>query len=199
MALFLSGNIHQGVDIFSVHSRGKQCAFIALSAIVTAQNIPLVQWSKTTIYNILVQEDQMYLKALYNGFIIQDEFLSIDKLPKHVSVSFCGRKTSMIATISNSNDLPFVIDSIEAQNNCDLLVVVAQNNCDLPVVVAQNNCDLPVVVAQNNCDVPVVVAQNNCDVPVVVAQNNGDVPVVVAQNNGYLPVVIELSEPKEKI
>ena len=94
----------------------------------------------------MVQGDQMYLKALYNGFIIQDEFLSIDKLPKHVSVSFCGRKTSMIATISNSNDLPLVIDSIEAQNNCDLPVVVAQNNCDLPVVVAQNNGDVPVVI-----------------------------------------------------
>ena len=82
MALFLSANIHQGDDLFSVGSRGKQCAFMTVSALVTAQNIPfpLVQWSKTTIDNILAQGDQMYLKALNNGFIIQDrndEFLSI--------------------------------------------------------------------------------------------------------------------------
>ena len=34
MALFLSGNIHQGNERFSVHSRGKQCVFITLSAIL---------------------------------------------------------------------------------------------------------------------------------------------------------------------
>ena len=36
MALFLSSNIHQGDERFSVHSRGKQCAFMTLSAILTA-------------------------------------------------------------------------------------------------------------------------------------------------------------------
>jgi hypothetical protein len=35
MTLFLSGNIHQGTEIFSVHSRGKQCAFTSLSALLT--------------------------------------------------------------------------------------------------------------------------------------------------------------------
>ena len=29
MALFLSSKIHQGDDLFSVQSRGKQCAFIS--------------------------------------------------------------------------------------------------------------------------------------------------------------------------
>jgi hypothetical protein len=42
MALFLSSYIHQGDDLFSVQSRGKQCAFMSLSAILTAQNIPLI-------------------------------------------------------------------------------------------------------------------------------------------------------------
>ena len=42
MALFLSSEIHQGVDLFSVQSGGKQCAFMSLSALVTAQNIPLI-------------------------------------------------------------------------------------------------------------------------------------------------------------
>ena len=51
MALFLSSEIHQGDDLFSVQSRGKQCAFIRLSALLTAQNIPLIDWSKTTFIN----------------------------------------------------------------------------------------------------------------------------------------------------
>ena len=33
MALFLYANIHQGDELFSVHSRGKQCAFMSLSLI----------------------------------------------------------------------------------------------------------------------------------------------------------------------
>ena len=56
MALFLSSYIHQGDDLFSVQSRGKQCAFMSLSALLTAQNIPLIDWSKTTfINNVLLQ------------------------------------------------------------------------------------------------------------------------------------------------
>jgi hypothetical protein len=51
MALFLSSEIHQGVDLFSFQSGGKQCAFMGLSALLTAQNIPLIDWSETTFIN----------------------------------------------------------------------------------------------------------------------------------------------------
>jgi hypothetical protein len=34
MALFLSSKIYQGDDLFSVQSRGKQCAFMSLSALL---------------------------------------------------------------------------------------------------------------------------------------------------------------------
>ena len=93
MALFLSCEIHQGDDLFSVQSRGKQCAFMSLSAVLTAQNIPLIDWSKTTLNNVLfIQGDKMYLQALDNGFVVLEpdvEFLSVDNLPKVVSVSCC--------------------------------------------------------------------------------------------------------------
>ena len=46
MELFLSANIHQGNDLFSVYSRGRQCAFMCLSALLTARNNPVVVWSK---------------------------------------------------------------------------------------------------------------------------------------------------------
>ena len=52
MEFFLSSDIHQGDELFSVQSRGKQCAFMSLSAILTAQNIPLIDWSKTTFNNV---------------------------------------------------------------------------------------------------------------------------------------------------
>ncbi len=54
MEFFLSSDIHQGDELFSVQSRGKQCAFMSLSAILTAQNIPLIDWSKTTSNNVLL-------------------------------------------------------------------------------------------------------------------------------------------------
>ncbi len=40
VAVFLSVDIHQGDKRFSVHSSGKQCAFLSLSALLTARNIP---------------------------------------------------------------------------------------------------------------------------------------------------------------
>ena len=69
MALFLSGTMHQGderfsVQRFSVQTRGKQCAFMSLAAVITAQNNPLIDWSTTTFDNVLSQGDQMYLKCL---------------------------------------------------------------------------------------------------------------------------------------
>ena len=84
MALFLSSDIHQGDEIFSVQSRGKQCAFMSLSAVLTAQNTPLIDWSTTTFNNVLLQGDKMYLKALNSGLIVLDpgvEFLFIANLP----------------------------------------------------------------------------------------------------------------------
>ena len=77
-----------------VQSRGKQCAFMSLSALLTAQNLPLIDWSKTTFINnvLLIQGNKMYLKALNDGFVVLEpgvEFLSVDNLPKLVSVSSC--------------------------------------------------------------------------------------------------------------
>ncbi len=54
---------------------------MTLSAILTAQNIPLIDWSRTTFNNVLLQGDTMHLKALDHGLIVLDpriEFLSID-------------------------------------------------------------------------------------------------------------------------
>ncbi len=49
MALFLSATIYQGDELFIVQSRGKQCAFMSLSAVLTAQHNPLSNWSTTVL------------------------------------------------------------------------------------------------------------------------------------------------------
>ena len=90
MTLLVSANTHQGAECFNTESRGKQCAFMSLSAIFTAERIPLFEWSQSIIDNILVQGDFMYVKALNNcSFCINPgvELTSIDNLPRFVEVS----------------------------------------------------------------------------------------------------------------
>ena len=90
MKLFLSANIHQGNDLFSMYSRGRQCAFMCLSALLTARSNPVVVWSKTTLNNVLLQGDSMYLEALNNVLIVSDpgvDLLSINNLPSVVYVT----------------------------------------------------------------------------------------------------------------
>ena len=57
--LFIDCNLHQGDEHFSVQSRGKQCAFMSLSAVLTAENIPIAEWSKSTLDNVLLQGDKL--------------------------------------------------------------------------------------------------------------------------------------------
>ena len=45
MTLFVSANTHKGAECFNTESRGKQCAFMSLSGISTAERIPLFEWS----------------------------------------------------------------------------------------------------------------------------------------------------------
>ena len=97
----VSSKIYQGDDLFSVQSRGKQCAFMSLSALLTAHFIPLIDWSKTTYEETkctlyLIRGDKMYLQALNDGFVTfvvlepGVEFLYVGiTLPKVVSVSSC--------------------------------------------------------------------------------------------------------------
>ena len=92
MALFFSSDIHQGDERFRVHSRGKQCAFMSLSALLTARNIPLNLWSRITFKNALLQGDKMFLNALSSGLIILNpavEFLSVENSPTVVNVACC--------------------------------------------------------------------------------------------------------------
>ena len=187
---------------------------MSLSAVLTAQNTPLIDWSTTTLNNVLLQGDKMYLKALDNGLIVLDtgvEFLSIANLPTFVSflgsknelsyemcrsvkspVQGQGKTTSpVMVTPNNENgDRPIVIESLHAQKNTVVSIEV-QNNIEL-LVEAQNKIELPIVVerieAQNKIDQPIVAepiqAQNKIDLLIVVEP-------VEAQNKIDLPIAVE--------
>ena len=68
-------------DGFRGQSRGKQCSFISLSALLTAQTLPVIEWNSTTIDNVLVEGDNMYLNAFNNDLIPREGFLSLNNLP----------------------------------------------------------------------------------------------------------------------
>ena len=67
MNLFVSANTHQGGEYFNIESKSKQCAFINLSVSLAAECIPLKDWSQSTINNVLLQGNYMYIKVLNNG------------------------------------------------------------------------------------------------------------------------------------
>ncbi len=191
MALFLSADFHQGNEIFNVHSRGKQCAFMTLSALLTARNIPLSSWSKVTFNNVLIQGDKLYLKALNTGFIVLDQgtdFLSVEHIPKAISVS------SLCTNMSNDFSYEICQPMISLPHSSAQENIVRSPNGDLPTVVepfgVQNNITKVASETQNiNTDSPIVVkpikAQNiNTDSPIAVkpfeAQNiNIDSPIAV--------------------
>ena len=81
MSLRSRGSIHQGHERFSGDSRGKQCSFMSLSALLTAQAISVDKWDSTIIDHVLVEGDKMYLNAYNNGLIPREELLSLNNLP----------------------------------------------------------------------------------------------------------------------
>ena len=52
------------------------CFYELISALFTAQNIPLIDWSKTT-FNVVLQGVKMYLQALNDGFVVLEPVQNI--------------------------------------------------------------------------------------------------------------------------
>ena len=79
--LFVTGSIHQGHELFSDISRGRQCSFMSFSALLCAQSLPIEHWIAATVDQILVEGDAMYLDALERQTIPDTETLSLTFLP----------------------------------------------------------------------------------------------------------------------
>ena len=65
--MIIRGSIHQGHEAFSKHSRGRQCAFMSLTALHFKRSNSVDLWTQTNIDGILCHGDRMYLHALTNA------------------------------------------------------------------------------------------------------------------------------------
>jgi hypothetical protein len=166
--LFIRGSIHQGHQRFSVLSRGRQCSFMSLFALLYAQVHPVRQWGRYTINQILIEGDRMYLNALDNHEIPDSETISLQYLPNRLNCSSSFLQTSALSNdvslgttttelpISTSNqylkshrkspkspdfDLPDVVENNEAKYESISNTTKSPNvvtNIDLPDVVEPN-------------------------------------------------------------
>ena len=181
MSLLVSGGFNQADERFTDESSGKQCAFMSLSALLTAQITPVDQWNSTTVDSVLMQGNGMYLNALYNCHIPREQLLLVDHLPRVVSNFSFKQKT----------DLSIVAEPIDVQIDIDL-PILAKPILAKPIK-AQLHNDSPIVAepveAQKYNDSPIVVqpieAQKYNDSPIVAepveAQKDNDSSVNEAQ------------------
>ena len=65
-------------------SRGRQCAFRSLSALLCANSCDVSQWTAHTVDQLLTEGDDMYLKAFQEQPIPDAETISLTYLPDRV-------------------------------------------------------------------------------------------------------------------
>ena len=91
--LFIRESIHQGDSRFSDISRGRQCAFMSLSALLWTNSHDISTWTTETIDRVLFEGDAMYLKSFEERSIPDAETIPLNYLPDRV-LSFTIRTTS---------------------------------------------------------------------------------------------------------
>ena len=75
--LSIAGSSHQGHERFIEISRGRHCSFTSFSALSCAQSFPVGHWDTTTVDQILIEGDRMYLNALESQSITDTDTLSL--------------------------------------------------------------------------------------------------------------------------
>jgi hypothetical protein len=156
------------------------------------------------ISSILLQGDKIYLQALDSGFVVLEpgvEFMSVDNLPKVVSVSCCTNMFSyeICESVIDTRNMPAVVHAktttthvnpFHAQNNDTIKPIEAKIS-----IFEAKTIYLPIVVEP--------VEAKTIDQPIVVepieAQNKSDLPIVVEPIEAktiYLPIVVEPVEAK---
>ena len=78
MITSIRGSIHQGHEASSEHSRGRQCVFMSLSALLFNRSDSVESWTQTDIDAFLFHGDRMYLHALTNEMAPDTDTLSIN-------------------------------------------------------------------------------------------------------------------------
>lgn len=94
-AFVARGSIHQGNNRFNDNSRGRQCAFMSLSAILCANSCDILTWTSDIIDEILIEGHAMYLRAFGDRSIPDAGTISLNYLPDKVY-------SSTIITVTSS-------------------------------------------------------------------------------------------------
>ena len=81
MSLCTQENIHQGSELFSDHSRGRQCAYMVLSCFMMFEGSSVQCWTPECIDQILIKGDSMYLHAIMNDLTPDTSTLLAEHLP----------------------------------------------------------------------------------------------------------------------
>ena len=81
MITFIRGSIQQGHEAFSEHPRGRQYAFMSLSASLFQRSCSVNSWTRANT-DILFYRDRMYLHSLTNELVRDTNSPSINELPK---------------------------------------------------------------------------------------------------------------------
>ena len=103
MITAIQGSIHQSHEAFSEHSRGRQCAFMSLAALLFNRSDSVDLWTQTNIDDILCHGDCMNLDALTNSLSVEHllEVATLQNNSEHcldfnkfyqgcIDRSFCG-------------------------------------------------------------------------------------------------------------
>ena len=129
--LVARGTVHQGDTSFSEESRGRQCAFMALTSLAYNQHETAVtNWQPETVDEILDIGDSQFVDALQTGFIPDAPTLSVEQLPTTV----CFAQSN-----ADNSDLPH-----GAQNEISKPIVV------LPLGATKTNTSETLIGAPNN-------------------------------------------------
>ena len=80
---------------------------MSLSALLTAQAIPVIEWDSAIMDSVLMQGDNMYLHSYNNNLIPREGLLLLNNLP----------------TVINKNTSPVDPIVFEPQNNIELRIL----------------------------------------------------------------------------
>ena len=153
--LVARGKVHQGDTSFSEESRGRQCAFMALTSLAYNQyEIAVTNWQPETVDEILDIGDSQFLDALQRGFIPDAPTLSVEQLPTTVCFAQSNEDNSDLPhRAQNEISKPIVVLPLGATKaNTSEMPIEAPNNSDFPIV--EGKSESPIVVI--NSELPIV-------------------------------------------
>ena len=191
--LIVNGSIHQGDRRFSDVSRGRQCAFMSLSALLCANSSDVSQWTAHTVNKVLTAEDDMYLKAFQEKTIPDTETISLAYLPDRIRWAaiitldpYTSNRPSSEAqnqspTRVTNNELPIVVEPLVVQKQSEQLPLVAQKRSEQSPLVAQKQNEQSPLVAQKQNEQSSLVAQKQNEQSPLVAQKQNEQSSLVAQ------------------